>query len=100
MPQITITKDEMPKVSDAVLENQPDILKLTIAAAINGYNEMAAALASIAKGDRKNGEPLRDVIAQEIASQTLESLNLDPDLVLKVHAEFEAIYAKMRKRKR
>jgi hypothetical protein len=65
-------------------------LQDSIAAAINGHNVMAVALSEIAKG--------RPCAARQIATQALAALELNPDNVLQVHAEFELIYAKMRDR--
>ena len=62
-----------------------------IAAAFNGHNVMAVALSRIAQG--------RQSEAQRIARTTLAELKLDADNVLKVHAEFEPIYAKLRNRR-
>lgn len=62
-----------------------------IAAAINGHNVMAVALSKIATG--------RSCGARDVARAVLTELDLDAQNVLKVHAEFEVIYAAMAKRK-
>lgn len=60
----------------------------SIASAINGHNVMAVALSKIAQG--------RPCTARDVAAAALDELKLDAENVLKVHAEFEPIYAQMR----
>lgn len=59
----------------------------SIGQAINGHNVLAVALSKIAMG--------RSCVARDIAAAALTELGMDPENVLKVHAEFESIYAKM-----
>lgn len=68
----------------------PTSLADSFAAAINGHNVMAVALSQIAQG--------RPSASREIAALALAELELDADNVLKVHAEFGPIYAKLRER--
>lgn len=68
----------------------PQSLVDSFSAAINGHNVMAVALSQIAQGCPS--------AAREIATQALTELELDADNVLKVHAEFGPIYAKLRER--
>lgn len=64
-------------------------LHQSIGDAIHGHNVMAVALSEIAVGP-----PCR---ARRVAREALTELKLNADHILKVRAEFDPIYAKMKK---
>lgn len=69
----------------------------SVVAAVNGHNLLAVAISKIAKGRVDNGRPLSGEDARQIARSALIELGLDWSNILTVHAEFEPIYADLRK---
>lgn len=69
----------------------------SLVAAVNGHNILAVAISKIAKGRLDNGRPLGGEAARQIARDALIECGMDWTQVLKVHAEFEPIFASLHK---
>lgn len=74
-------------------------LQKNVTEAISGHNALAITLSQIARGRPDNGRPLAAEPARQLARDALTAVGLDWVHVLKVQAEMEPAFEKLRTRR-